>query len=206
MSASLDSLQQQFAANTAEITSNLLKLRKTLDANDRTPIVDGINRCLSEAKQCLKQMETSITSMPFDERKTRQLHLLGFENELKRLENDFQRGLKFDTNEFTVDLLDEEEGDSKTTLLPSSDTSRKTARLKSDEIGAQILNNLSERNETIARSCERLRRSNYDLGRSSKIANMILRKAMHNKLTLYTIALVGLLTVVVIAYRNMFIM
>ncbi|RWS31844.1 vesicle transport through interaction with t-SNAREs 1A-like protein [Leptotrombidium deliense] len=156
---------------------------------ENSSLIAGVQVSFEEAKQCLAQMEIEIRKLSIDERRIRQKHYEGFVEEMRRLETEFRKAKRgaLGDDEVNIDLFEaeSEDGDSNTKLLPDSNSSRKLC-LESEELGSKIMNSLSEKRDTIGKSRERLRKSNYDLGNSSKIANMILRKAMHNKLMIYT--------------------
>jgi vesicle transport through interaction with t-SNAREs protein 1 len=101
--------------------------------------------------------------------------------------------------------------DSKTKLL--SDTQRLEASqrklesgyklcVETEQIGSQILENLNTQRDTIRRSRDKLRSTNYELGRSSRILNLMTRKAMQTKALIYFIAFVIFLFLIYLIYDS----
>ncbi len=106
---------------------------------------------------------------------------------------------------------DIEMDDSKTQLL--SDTQRLEASqrklesgyklcVETEQIGSQILENLNTQRDTIKRSRDKLRSTNYELGRSSRILNLMTRKAMQTKALIYFITFVIILFIIYVIYDS----
>ncbi len=106
---------------------------------------------------------------------------------------------------------DIEMDDSKTQLL--SDTQRLEASqrklesgyklcVETEQIGSQILENLNTQRDTIKRSRDKLRSTNYELGRSSRILNLMTRKAMQTKALIYFITFVIVLFIIYVIYDS----
>lgn len=72
--------------------------------------------------------------------------------------------------------------------------------VETEEIGSQVLNNLSQQRETIQRGRNRLRETNEELGRSGRLMNMMIMRSIRDKFSLYIIAIVFILAVILTIY------
>ena len=75
---------------------------------------------------------------------------------------------------------------------------------RSQLLGAEILNNLNSQRETIRRARDRLRTTNYDLGKGSRLANLMIRRSLQAKFTLYAIGLFITLVILYVIYDSLF--
>lgn len=96
-----------------------------------------------------------------------------------------------------VELFD---GDDRSNLLNESERVDDTQT--TPKLGAKILSNLTSQRSTVTRSREPLRRGNYDLSRSSRIASVVLRRIKQSKLLFFAICAVGALVVLIIFYKH----
>lgn len=76
--------------------------------------------------------------------------------------------------------------------------------VESEQVGAEILNNLNSQRETIRRARDRLRTTNYDLGKGSRLANLMIRRSLQAKFTLYAIGLFITLVILYVIYDGLF--
>jgi vesicle transport through interaction with t-SNAREs protein 1 len=99
--------------------------------------------------------------------------------------------------------------DQKRRLLDNSDRLERTGNqlqegyriaIETEEIGTQVLSNLSNQRETIQRSRNRLRETNADLGRSSRLMNMMIMRGIRDKFALYIIGVVFIVAVTLTIY------
>ena len=72
--------------------------------------------------------------------------------------------------------------------------------VETEEIGSNVLNNLSQQRETIQRGRNRLRETNEELGRSGRLMNMMIMRSIRDKFSLYIIAVVFILAVILTIY------
>jgi len=59
--------------------------------------------------------------------------------------------------------------------------------IESEQIGADILSNLARDRETITRSRARVRDTEFNLSASSRVLSGMIRRAIQNKLILYSV-------------------
>lgn len=101
--------------------------------------------------------------------------------------------------------------DQKQRLLDNSERVERTGKriedgyrvvLETQEIGNQVLQNLGEQRETIQRARNRLRDTNEDLGRSSRLLNSMVMRAIQQKVVLFTIGACFLIAVCLAIYLS----
>lgn len=61
--------------------------------------------------------------------------------------------------------------------------------LETEQIGTQVLQDLSDQRETIQRARGRLRETDAELGRSSRLLNSMMMRAMRDKIVLISVAI-----------------
>lgn len=99
--------------------------------------------------------------------------------------------------------------DQKRRLLDNSERLERTGNhiqegyriaVETEEIGTHVLQNLSQQRETIQRSRNRLRETNADLGRSSRLMNLMIMRSIRDKFVLYIIGVVFVIGVTLTIY------
>lgn len=143
------------------------------------------------------------------------MRLKSYQAELRRLEEDYNKS-KIKPNPLLVDdsssIDDFDIGvpeDQKRRLLDNSERLERTGNrlaegyriaVETEEIGTQVLQNLSTQRETIQRSRNRLRETNADLGRSSRLMNTMIMRSIRDKFVLYIIGVVFIVAVSLTIY------
>lgn len=142
------------------------------------------------------------------------MRLKSYYAELKRLEEEYNKSkIKPDSlaNSLDDSSLDEFDigEDQKRRLLDNSERLERTGNdlegayrtvIETEEIGSQILMNLSTQRESIQRSRNRLRETNADLGRSNRIMNVMIMRSIRDKFALYLIGVVFILAAALAIY------
>lgn len=99
--------------------------------------------------------------------------------------------------------------DQKRRLLDNSEKLERTGNhlqegyriaIETEEIGTHVLNNLSSQREQIQRTRNRLRETQADLGRSSRVMNSMIMRNIRDKFVLYIIGVVFVLAVSLTIY------
>lgn len=172
-----------------------------------------INQKLDEAQELLEQIGLEISQNPdVSQRYSQQMRLNCFQKELKRLEEEYNKSkvkpttLDDDSMEdFDIEIAE----DQKRRLLDNSDRLERTGNqiqnayrmtIESEEIGSQVLSNLSNQRETIQRGRSRLRDTNAELGRSGRLMNMMILRSIRDKFALYLIGAVFILAIILTIY------
>lgn len=131
------------------------------------------------------------------------MRLKSYQAELRRLEEDYNKS-KIKPNPLLIDdssSIDDFDitEDQKRTLLDNSERLERTGNriqegyriaVETEEIGTQVLQNLSQQRETIQRGRNRLREANADLGRSSRLMNTMIMRSIRDRFVLYIIGVV----------------
>lgn len=148
------------------------------------------------------------------QRTSQQTRLNSYQAELRRLEEDYNKA-KIKPNSLfddssSIDDFDIGIGeDQKRKLLDNSERLERTGNqlqdgyriaVETEEIGAQVLSNLSSQREQIQRSRNRLRETQADLGRSSRVMNTMIMRSIRDKFVLYIIGVVFVLAVSLTIY------
>lgn len=211
----LEDYEQSFGQLSAEITSNIGRL-SIVSIDDRRNLIVEINRGIDEAQEILEQIGLEINqNADHSQRSSQQTRLKSYQAELRRLEEDYNKS-KIKPNPLLIDdsssIDDFDIGaseDQKRRLLDNSERLERTGNriqegyriaIETEEIGTQVLQNLSQQRETIQRSRNRLRETNADLGRSSRIMNSMIMRSIRDKFVLYIIGVVFIVGVTLTIY------
>lgn len=138
-----------------------------------------------------------------------------YQAELKRLEEEYNKS-KIKPNPLLTALNDDSSlddfdigMDQKRKLLDNSERLERTGNqlqegyriaLETEEIGAHVLSNLSQQRETVQRSRNRIRETNADLGRSSRLMNNMIMRSIRDKFALYIVGVVFIVAVSLTIY------
>ncbi|CAL1273025.1 unnamed protein product [Larinioides sclopetarius] len=215
MASLMESFEQQYAALSAEITSKTSRLNN-LSGIERKMLISQVDRQMEEAHELLEQMDLEVKGMPPTSRQKYQIRLKSYVAELSLLDKELLNFDKARTNPRDDNSLRDElfEGDyvkddQKQRLLDNTERLESSSRqleggyklaVEAEQIGSQILTDLSSQRETIKNSKSRLQETNYDLGRSSRIINGMIRGIKQQKMVLYGVAAIMLLTIVLAIY------
>lgn len=175
---------------------------KSFLVDDRRNLIIEINRGLDESQELLEQIQIETNQNPDTaQRNSQQMRLKSYFAELKRLEEEYNK-CKSKPSHLAINLddssLDDFEmgDDQKRSLLDNSERLERTGNelegayrtvVETEEIGTQILSNLSSQRESIQRSRNRLRETNADLGRSGRTMNMMIMRSIRDKFVLYLV-------------------
>ncbi|XP_043467452.1 vesicle transport through interaction with t-SNAREs homolog 1A [Leptopilina heterotoma] len=202
MTTLIDNYEQQYAILTADITAKIGRIA-VLNINEKRPFIQDVDRELEEAQELLEQMELEVRGVSGSARDRLRVRVESHRAELKRLtqEFDLSKNPKIDV----IDLGIEESWDNGITeeqrkrLLDASERIDRTGRtlqngyrmvLETEEIGTQVLKDLHDQRETIQRSRGRLRDTDAELGRGSRLLSGMIFRAFQQRLILATVTLV----------------
>jgi vesicle transport through interaction with t-SNAREs 1 len=221
----LRNYEQQFGIICADITSKISKSINGGCEQDVSTIT-AIEALFQDAREIIEQMELEIrdansTQKRTTEQKEKYMNIIGgYKNELSKLESEFNRQLKTKSgtatmstglstgNSFEIQLneprsaedheLSEMKQQNKETLLKMNKNLENGYKmvLESEETGKGILSDLFGQRETLKRARDRLRETNTNLGKSSRVVTAMSRRIMQNKILLF--ALCGFLILVVV--------
>lgn len=174
----------------------------------------------------LEVRDTSSSQRRTTEQKDKYLNIIGsYQKELSKLEHEFTRHVKSkkpalgasatlgDDGEFEIQLndnrgggdteeLNELRGQNQSSLLRQNNKLENGYKmvLESEETGKNILSDLFGQRETIERARDRLRESNNNLGKSSRIVGGMIRRALQNKLVLFGLVAFLFIFVILVLY------
>ncbi|KXJ68432.1 hypothetical protein RP20_CCG003531 [Aedes albopictus] len=201
--------EQQYAVLTAEITAQIGRLSTSSGANtaERNKLIADIDRQLEESQELLEQIGLEIRDIPQANRPGYTSRLNCYQAEWKRLPQEFTNAKRDRSSSNkgasggydSVDEFDEIgiQEDQKRRLLDNSERLERTGNylkdsyrvvLETEQIGTQVLQDLSEQRETIQRARGRLRETDAELGRSSRLLNSMMMRAMREKIVLIGVA------------------
>ncbi|XP_043281129.1 vesicle transport through interaction with t-SNAREs homolog 1A [Venturia canescens] len=203
MATLIDNYEQQYAVLTADITAKIGRIVSLLGAEKRE-FVQDVDRQLEEAQELLEQMELEVRGTSGNQRRRLGGRVESHRAELKRLTREFQAAKK--PKDDIVDMSGEESWenggiteDQKKQLLDTSERIERTGRtlqngyrmvLESEEIGSQVLKDLHDQRETIQRGRSRLRETDAELGRGSRLLSGMIFRALQQRLILAAVALI----------------
>ncbi|KAG8184613.1 hypothetical protein JTE90_005223 [Oedothorax gibbosus] len=215
MASLMESFEQQYAAISAEITAKTSRL-SNLSGVEKKLFISQVDRQMEEAHELLEQMDLEVKGMPPASRQKYQIRLQSYVAELSLLDKELVRWTQVKArisprDELRDELFDGEylRDDQKQSLLDNTERLERASRqleggykmaVEAEQIGSAILTDLSSQRETIKKSKSRVQETNYDLGRSSRIVNGMIRGIVQQKLVLYGVGAVILVAIVLAIY------
>ncbi|XP_053695816.1 vesicle transport through interaction with t-SNAREs homolog 1A [Sabethes cyaneus] len=196
----IQNYEQQYAVLTAEITAQIGRIGTTL-GGERNKLIADIDRQLEESQELLEQIGLEIRDIPQASRAGYTSRLNCYQAEWKRLQQEFnnakttraQRGAAgYDSSVDEFDEIGIQE-DQKRRLLDNTERLERTGNylkdgyrvvLETEQIGTQVLQDLNDQRETINHARARLRETDANLGRSSRLLNSMILRALRDKIVL----------------------
>ncbi|XP_031630445.1 vesicle transport through interaction with t-SNAREs homolog 1A [Contarinia nasturtii] len=210
MTSLIESYEQQYSVLTAEITSEIGKLKRMPEDGDKRELIRTINGSIDEGKELLEQMSLEIQDVDSSTKASFVSRLNCYQAELKRLTQDFQNA----KNETQIQLYDSSDFDEFTTsgisseqqrrLLDNSERIERTGNrltegyktiLETERIGTAVLQDLSSQRETLQKSRSRLREANEDLRQSSRIMNSMIMRSLRERAVLFGVIIIFIVVV-----------
>ncbi|XP_033887249.2 vesicle transport through interaction with t-SNAREs homolog 1A isoform X2 [Acipenser ruthenus] len=220
MSSDFETYEQDFGTLTAEITSRIVKIPKLAgvcsDGNDpedeKKNMVVSVEKQLEEARELLEQMDLEVREIPVQSRGMHSTRLKSYKQELEKLEKDFKRSRIAYSDEVRDELLGDDGNSSESQrahLLDNAEKLERSSRrleagyqiaVETEQVGQEILENLHHDREKIQRSRDRLRETDANLGKSSRILTGMLRRIIQNRILMFILGVIILFTVVLAIY------
>ncbi|CAI5775036.1 vesicle transport through interaction with t-SNAREs homolog 1A isoform X4 [Podarcis muralis] len=187
MSSDFEGYEQDFSVLTAEITNRIGKVPKLL-GDEKKQMVSNVEKQLEEARELLEQMELEVREIPPQSRGMYSSRMRSYKQEMEKLEADFKRSRIAYSDEVRNELLGDDGNSSeiqRAHLLDNTERLERSSRrleagyqiaVETEQIGQDILENLSNDREKIQRARERLRETDANLGKSSRILTGMLRR------------------------------
>ncbi|XP_059755409.1 vesicle transport through interaction with t-SNAREs homolog 1A isoform X5 [Balaenoptera ricei] len=161
MSSDFEGYEQDFAVLTAEITNKIARVPR-LPPDEKKQVVANVEKQLEEAKELLEQMDLEVREIPPQSRGMYSNRMRSYKQEMGKLETDFRAHLLDNTERLERSSRRLEAG--------------YQIAVETEQIGQEMLENLSHDREKIQRARERLRETDANLGKSSRVLTGMLRR------------------------------
>ncbi|XP_025130151.3 vesicle transport through interaction with t-SNAREs homolog 1A isoform X2 [Bubalus bubalis] len=190
MSSDFEGYEQDFAVLTAEITNKIARVPR-LPPDEKKQMVANVEKQLEEAKELLEQMDLEVREIPPQSRGMYSNRMRSYKQEMGKLETDFKRSRIAYSDEVRNELLGDDGNSSENQrahLLDNTERLERSSRrleagyqiaVETEQIGQEMLENLSHDREKIQRARERLRETDANLGKSSRVLTGMLRSTQH---------------------------
>ncbi|XP_028810858.1 vesicle transport through interaction with t-SNAREs homolog 1A isoform X1 [Denticeps clupeoides] len=221
MSSDFEAYEQDFGTLTADITNKVGRIPK-LGGEEKTQLVLNVDKQLEEVRELLEQMDLEVREIPAQSRAMYNSRLRSYKQEMEKLEKDFKRSRIAYSDEVRHELLGEDGNSSESQLIKlreerahlldnTEKLERSSRRLEAgyqiavetEQVGQEILANLNSDREKIQRARERLRETDANLGKSSRILTGMLRRIIQNRILVFILGAILLLTIVLAIYFNL---
>ncbi|XP_070846310.1 vesicle transport through interaction with t-SNAREs homolog 1A isoform X1 [Chaetodon auriga] len=221
MSSDFEAYEQDFGTITAEITNKIGRIPK-LSGEEKTQLVLNVDKQLEEVRELLEQMDLEVREIPIQSRAMYNSRLKSYKQEIEKLEKDFKRSRIAYSDEVRNELLGDDASSSENQLIKlreerahlldnTEKLERSSRRLEAgyqiavetEQVGQEILSNLHSDREKIQRARERLRETDANLGKSSRILTGMLRRIIQNRILVFILGAIILLTIILAIYFNL---
>ncbi|CAL8282106.1 unnamed protein product [Merluccius merluccius] len=221
MSSDFEAYEQDFGTLTAEITNKVGRIPK-LSGEEKTQLVLNVDKQLEEVRELLEQMDLEVREIPVQSRAMFNSRLKSYKQEVEKLEKDFKRSRIAYSDEVRNELLGDDAGSSENQLIKlreerahlldnTEKLERSSRRLEAgyqiavetEQIGQEMLSNLNTDREKIQRARERLRETDANLGKSSRILTGMLRRIIQNRFLVFILGAIILITIILAIYFNL---
>ncbi|XP_075698883.1 vesicle transport through interaction with t-SNAREs homolog 1A isoform X2 [Rhinoderma darwinii] len=211
MSAEFQGYEQDYGVLTAEITSRIGKIPKLL-GEEKKQVVMNVEKQLEEAKELLEQMDLEVREIPAQSRAVYSSRMRSYKQEMSKLEADFKRSRIAYSDEVRNELLGDDGNSSESQrahLLDNTERLDRSSRrleagyqvaVETEQIGQDILENLNQDREKIQRARDRLRETDTNLGKSSRILTGMLRRVIQNRVLLVVLGIIIVFTIILAIY------
>ncbi|XP_045451576.1 vesicle transport through interaction with t-SNAREs homolog 1A [Melitaea cinxia] len=193
MSTLIQSYEQQYSVLTADITAKIGRL-KTADENDREDLSIEIQSNFEEANDLLEQLELEYRGAGAGSR------VAAYRAELQRVREEY-RSVVSNSASYNIDEEYDDwsvVNDQRRKLLDNTERLERTGKnlnegykvlLETEQIGAAVLQDLNAQRETIQNARGRLRETDENLNRSSRLMNSMLMRALRERAVLVVVLL-----------------
>ncbi|XP_041671383.1 vesicle transport through interaction with t-SNAREs homolog 1A isoform X1 [Cheilinus undulatus] len=221
MSSDFEAYEQDFGTITAEVTNKIGRIPK-LSGEEKTQLVLNVDKQLEEVRELLEQMDLEVREIPIQSRAMYNSRLKSYKQEVEKLEKDFKRSRIAYSDEVRNELLGDDASSSENQLIKlreerahlldnTEKLERSSRRLEAgyqiavetEQVGQEILANLHSDREKIQRARERLRETDANLGKSSRILTGMLRRIIQNRILVFILGAIILLTIILAIYFNL---
>ncbi|CAB3230229.1 unnamed protein product [Arctia plantaginis] len=194
MATLIQSYEQQYSVLTADITSKIGRLKAGTEEN-RDQLSREIHANFEEANDLLEQLELESRGAGAGSR------VAAYRAELQRVRNEY-RSVSTNSASYNIDtdeVYDDWGGnEQQRKLLDNTERLERTGKnltegyrviLETEQIGAAVLQDLSVHRESIQRSRGRLRETDEQLNRSTRLMNTMVMRALQDRFVLIMVFL-----------------
>eukprot|EP00794_Sanderia_malayensis_P011734 gene11734-12954_t len=214
MSELYSDYEKQFGILSADITAKIGRV-PNLSGEQKRDVVSDVEQKLEEVQELLEQMDLEVRSMSPEDKSKFSGRLKTYKDDVTKMEGDLRKAkIAFSDQETArAELLAGDDGghseDQRSRLLDNTDKMERSSRrldgglricVETEDIGNDILQNLERDRETITRTRDRLRTTDGDLGKSSRILTGMMRRIIQNRILLALICLAILAVIGVVIY------
>jgi vesicle transport through interaction with t-SNAREs protein 1 len=215
VTALLGQFEQQYSVNTAEITAKIGQLTQ-LPKSEQAAAVNEIRRLLVDVEELLGQMELSVHELDAagPDRSKYDLRVKSYRSDKRQLENELTKAIqRLKDGSSRDELLGFDEGisiDQQDQLIANTQRLDRTSRkiedayritVETEQIGAEVPQNLGQQRETISRARERMREADAELLMSNKLVSRMIQRVIQNRLVLLIVAVVMMFSLLILIYR-----
>uniref|UniRef100_A0A8D2M7P7 Vesicle transport through interaction with t-SNAREs homolog 1A n=2 Tax=Passeriformes TaxID=9126 RepID=A0A8D2M7P7_ZONAL len=181
-------------------------------SDEKKQMVANVEKQLEEARELLEQMELEVREIPPQSRGMYSSRMRSYKQEMGKLEADFKRSRIAYSDEVRNELLGDDGNSSENQrahLLDNTERLERSSRrleagyqiaVETEQIGQEMLENLSHDREKIQRARERLREADANLGKSSRILTGMLRRIIQNRILIVVLAVIIIFTTMMAIY------
>nr|XP_033797229.1 vesicle transport through interaction with t-SNAREs homolog 1A isoform X1 [Geotrypetes seraphini] len=211
MSSDFEGYEQDYAVLSADVTGKVARIPK-LQGDEKKQMVATVEKQLEEARELLEQMDLEVREIPVQSRGMYSNRMRSYKQEMSKLEADFKRSRIAYSDEVRNELLGDDGNSSENQrahLLDNTERLERSSRrleagyqiaVETEQIGQDILENLNHDREKIQRARERLRETDTNLGKSSRILTGMLRRIIQNRILVVILAIVIIFTIVLAVF------
>ncbi|KAM4636505.1 vesicle transport through interaction with t-SNAREs homolog 1A isoform 1-T1 [Discoglossus pictus] len=218
MSAEFEGYEQDYGVLTAEITGRIGKIPR-LVGDEKKQMIANVEKQLEEAKELLEQMDLEVREIPAQSRAMFSTRMRSYKQEMSKLETDFKRSRIAYSDDVRNELLGDDGNSSESQLiklreerahlLDNTERLERSSRrleagyqiaVETEQIGQNVLENLNQDREKIQRARERLRETDTNLGKSSRILTGMLRRIIQNRVLLVVLGIIIVFTIILAIY------
>nr|KAF6304509.1 vesicle transport through interaction with t-SNAREs 1A [Myotis myotis] len=175
--------------------------------DEKKQMVANVEKQLEEAKELLEQMDLEVREIPPQSRGMYSNRMRSYKQEMGKLETDFKRSRIAYSDEVRNELLGDDGNSSESQrahLLDNTERLERSSRrleagyqiaVETEQIGQEMLENLSHDREKIQRARERLRETDANLGKSSRVLTGMLRRIIQNRVLVVVLAVILVITI-----------
>ncbi|XP_021195367.1 vesicle transport through interaction with t-SNAREs homolog 1A [Helicoverpa armigera] len=197
MATLIQSYEQQYSVLTADITAKIGRL-KSGNEDNRDQLTREIQANFEEANDLLEQLELESRGAGAGSR------VAAYRAELQRVRDEYRSVVNSGGQQYNADndeVYDDWSGaqEQHRKLLDNTERLERTGRaltdgyrvvLETEQIGAAVLQDLNLQRETIQRSRGRLRETDEQLNRSTRLMNTMIMRALQDRFILIMVFLV----------------